>query len=55
MADATVIECTQDGKRFELAVPSEVLPGLLAWVEAAPRVISQREPTRSSARSHARL
>ena len=56
VADATVIECMQDGERFELAVPSEVLPGLLAWVEAAPRVVSQRrEPTRASSGSRVRL
>ena len=48
IADATVLECTHDGERFELAVPSAALPGLLAWVEAAPRVSSRREPTRAS-------
>lgn len=48
IADATVVECTHDGERFELAVPSAALPGLLAWVEAAPRVSSRREPTRAS-------
>jgi Protein of unknown function (DUF2550) len=48
IADATVVECTHEGERFELAVPSAALPGLLAWVEAAPRVSSRREPSRAS-------
>lgn len=48
IADATVVECTHDGERFELAVPSAALPGLLAWVEASPRVSSRREPTGAS-------
>jgi len=48
IADATVLECTHDGDEFELAVSSAALPGLLAWVEAAPRVSPRREPTRAS-------
>src|SRR3954454_8976394 len=48
IADATVVECTHNGESFELAVPSAALPGLLAWVEAAPRVSSRPEPSRSS-------
>jgi hypothetical protein len=46
--DATIVECTHDGARIELAVPSAALPGMLAWVEAAPRVSQRREVTRAS-------
>jgi hypothetical protein len=48
IADATVVECMHNGEPFELAVPSAALPGLLAWVEAAPRVATRPEPTRAS-------
>jgi hypothetical protein len=48
IADATVVECTHEGERFELAVASAALPGLLAWVEAAPRVSPRPEPTRAA-------
>ena len=37
VADATVIECRHGEATVELAVPSVVLPGLLAWLEAASR------------------
>jgi len=40
VADATIVECMHDGVTFELAVPSAALPGLTAWVEAAPRLSS---------------
>jgi len=37
VADATVLECSHGASTIELAVPSVVLPGLLAWIEAASR------------------
>jgi hypothetical protein len=46
--ESTVVECTHEGEQFELAVPSAALPGLLAWVEAAPRLSPRGEPTRAS-------
>lgn len=48
VADATIVECGYDGQVFELAVPSVALPGLLAWVEAAPRVSRRHAMTRAS-------
>ena len=48
VADATIVECSHDGEIFELAVPSVALPGLLAWVEAAPRVSRRESVTRAS-------
>jgi hypothetical protein len=37
VADSTVLECEHGEATVELAVPSAVLPGLLAWLEAASR------------------
>lgn len=48
VADATIVECGHRGEVFELAVPSIALPGLLAWVEAAPRVNRRESVTRAS-------
>jgi hypothetical protein len=48
IADATIVECSYADETFELAVPSVALPGLLAWVEAAPRVNRRDAVTRAS-------
>lgn len=48
VADATIVECRHDDEVFELAVPSLALPGLLAWVEAAPRFNRRDAVTRAS-------
>lgn len=48
VADATIVECGHDDDMFELAVPSVALPGLLAWVEAAPRVSRRDAVSRAS-------
>ncbi|HET6817697.1 MAG TPA: DUF2550 domain-containing protein [Mycobacteriales bacterium] len=48
IADATIVDCGHDDEVFELAVPSIALPGLLAWVEAAPRISRRRSMTRAS-------
>jgi hypothetical protein len=55
VADATIVKCGHGDELFELAVPSVALPGLLAWVEAAPRVSRRDSATRASSRSRARL
>jgi hypothetical protein len=48
VADATILECEHGGATFELAVSSAALPGLLAWVEAAPRLSPRPEASRAS-------
>ena len=48
VADATIVECGHADETFELAVPSVALPGLLAWVEAAPRATRRDVVTRTS-------
>ena len=46
--DATILQCGHGDDVFELAVPSVALPGLLAWVEAAPRVSRPHATTKAS-------
>jgi hypothetical protein len=37
IANADVLECEYGDSIVEIAVPSSAVPGLLAWLEAAPR------------------
>jgi hypothetical protein len=35
--ESVILECILDAATVEVAVPSSALPGLLAWLEAAPK------------------